>query len=39
MKDNAGHQTSIALLMERWLKYDTEGKGYLTLEEAYHRKA
>ena len=29
----------LELLMERWLKYDVEGKGYLTMDEAYHRKA
>ena len=34
-----GRKTPVALLMERWLKYDTEGKGYLTIEEAYQRKA
>ena len=29
----------IALLMDRWTRYDTEGKGYLTVEEAYDRRA
>lgn len=38
-KDNTQPPASLELLMERWLKYDVEGKGYLTIDEAYNRKA
>ena len=38
-KDNIHPPVSLELLMERWLKYDVEGKGFLTIEEAYKRKA
>ena len=26
-------------LLSRWAAFDVEGKGYMTKEEAYHRKA
>ena len=38
-KDNTLSTAPLDLLMERWLKYDVEGKGYLTIDEAYNRKA
>ena len=38
-KDNTHPPAPLELLMERWLKYDVEGKGFLTIDEAYNRKA
>lgn len=38
-KDGHKPELSLDLLMSRWLQYDVEGKGYLTIEEAHSRKA
>lgn len=38
-KDKIAPALPLELLMERWLKFDVEGKGYLTIEEAFHRTA
>ena len=38
-KDNTHPPGPLELLMERWMKYDVEGKGFLTIDEAYNRKA
>ena len=38
LKDDLTPTVSLDLLAKRWLQYDVEGKGYLTVDEAYHRR-